>query len=105
MTTRLISADDHVDLSHDKIKSFLSPKFHDEYDKALIEFGRSMGATSSAQSNQRWREQQGLEVDYDYVPMRDRRAHDAGWPRRPHRLSRSAQGHGPRRRGIFGDLL
>jgi predicted TIM-barrel fold metal-dependent hydrolase len=77
MTTRLISADDHVDLSHDKIKSFLSPILHDDYDDALREFGRSMGATSSAQSNQRWREQQGLEVDYDYVPMRERRAHDA----------------------------
>jgi uncharacterized protein len=77
MTTRLISADDHVDLSHGKIKSFLSPKFHDDYDNALREFGRTMGATSSAQSNQQWREQQGLEVDYDYVPMRDRRAHDA----------------------------
>src|SRR5580692_7993658 len=77
MTNRLISADDHVDLSHDKIKSFLSPRFHDDYDDALREFGRSMGATSSAQSNQRWRGQQGLEIDYDYVPMRDRRAHEA----------------------------
>jgi hypothetical protein len=29
MAQRLISADDHVDLSHDKIKSFLAPKYHD----------------------------------------------------------------------------
>jgi hypothetical protein len=29
MAQRPISADDHVDLSHDKIKSFLAPKYHD----------------------------------------------------------------------------
>lgn len=70
MTTRLISADDHVDLSHDRIKSFLEPKFHDAYNDALVEFGRSMGATISNESNQRWREQQGLEVDPNELGMR-----------------------------------
>ena len=35
MSQRLISADDHVDLSHEKIMSFLDPKFHGEYIDAL----------------------------------------------------------------------
>jgi predicted TIM-barrel fold metal-dependent hydrolase len=59
-TTRLISADDHVDISHDRVKAFLAPKFHDAYDDALKKFARSMGATASVESNQRWRDQQGL---------------------------------------------
>ena len=57
---RLISADDHVDISHDRVKSFLAPKYHDAYDAALMEFAASMGSTASVESNQRWREQQGL---------------------------------------------
>jgi predicted TIM-barrel fold metal-dependent hydrolase len=59
-TMRLISADDHVDVSHERVKSFLAPKFHDAYDTALAEFRASMGATASVDANQRWREQQGL---------------------------------------------
>jgi uncharacterized protein len=43
MPQRLISADDHVDLSHDKIKSFLDPRYHDAYSQALRDFGASMG--------------------------------------------------------------
>jgi uncharacterized protein len=59
MAQRLISADDHVDLSHDTIKSFLDPKYHDAYTQALRDFGASMGALRSNESNQRWREQEG----------------------------------------------
>ena len=59
MAQRLISADDHVDLSHDTIKSFLDPKYHDAYTQALRAFGASMGALRSNESNQRWREQEG----------------------------------------------
>src|SRR5258708_10588080 len=61
MAHRLISADDHVDLSHDKIRSFLDPKFHDDSTNALKAFGASMSAMRSTQANQRWREQEGLQ--------------------------------------------
>ena len=61
MPHRLISADDHVDLSHDTIRSFLDPKYHDAYNQALRDFGASMGAMRSNESNQRWREQQGYQ--------------------------------------------
>ena len=39
MPQRLISADDHVDLSHDTIKTFLDAKYHDAYNQALRDFG------------------------------------------------------------------
>ena len=61
MANRLISADDHVDLSHDKIRSFLDPRFHDDYTDALKAFSASMRAMRSSETNQRWREQQGLQ--------------------------------------------
>lgn len=60
MAQRLISADDHVDLSHEKIKSFLDPKYHDDYTTALKEFSASMATMRSNATNQRWRDQQGL---------------------------------------------
>jgi uncharacterized protein len=60
MPQRLISADDHVDLSHDKVKSFLDLKFHDAYDAAVKEFMASLTVLRSSDSNQRWREQQGV---------------------------------------------
>jgi uncharacterized protein len=69
MSQQLISADDHVDLSHGRVKKFLSSKFHGDYDEAVAEFARSMGSTISAEANQRWREQQGLEVDLTAMPM------------------------------------
>jgi predicted TIM-barrel fold metal-dependent hydrolase len=59
MSQRLISADDHVDLSHDKIRSFLDPKYHAAYTQALKDFAASMGGLRSNESNQRWREQEG----------------------------------------------
>ena len=45
MTTtseRLISADDHVYLSHDRVKAHLASKFHAQYDAGVAEFGGSM---------------------------------------------------------------
>jgi predicted TIM-barrel fold metal-dependent hydrolase len=63
MSDRLISADDHIDLSHARVKSFLDVRFHGAYDDALMTFARSMGASVSTEANQRWREQQGLAVD------------------------------------------
>ena len=74
MPQRLISADDHVDLSHDKIKSFLDPKFHDAYSAALMEFAASLTGIRSNESNQRWREQQGAE-DSGHVGVGGRNSH------------------------------
>jgi predicted TIM-barrel fold metal-dependent hydrolase len=60
MPQRLISADDHVDLSHDTVKSFLDPRYHSDYDQTVTSFRASMRATISTEANQRWRQQQGL---------------------------------------------
>jgi predicted TIM-barrel fold metal-dependent hydrolase len=73
---RLISADDHVDVSHKRVKAFLSPKFHDDYDDALRRFAASMGAMTSVEANQRWRQQQGAD-DGPVVRMGDNRRHPA----------------------------
>src|ERR1700704_6498184 len=39
---RLISADDHVDLSHEQIKANLATRFHQDYDGAVGEFVEQM---------------------------------------------------------------
>lgn len=74
---RLISADDHVDLSHDRIKAHLATKFHDDYDAGLRAFQSSMGSTASVAANQRWREQQGVGIDPNPVGMGGNRTHAA----------------------------
>ncbi|TML13925.1 MAG: hypothetical protein E6G39_09140 [Actinobacteria bacterium] len=74
---RLISSDDHVDLSHDNIKAYLATKFHDDYDAAIAAFRASAGATASVEANQRWREQQGLGVDPAPMGMGGNRWHAA----------------------------
>lgn len=63
MKQRLISADDHVDLSHDAIKSNLATKFHADYDRAVAGFRASMGNLASVEANQLWRKQQGMSTD------------------------------------------
>ena len=40
MRERLISADDHVDISHDAVKRNLATKFHGDYDNGFMEFAR-----------------------------------------------------------------
>ncbi len=75
-TERLISADDHVDLSHDRVKAHLASKFHDDYDAGIAEFAGSMKSTASIVANQRWREQEGLEPD-PTVSMVSNRKHAA----------------------------
>lgn len=74
---RVISADDHIDLSHDRVKSFLATKYHDDYDDAVATFGRLMGSAVTAEANQRWREQEGLAVDRTATPMTAHRTHPA----------------------------
>lgn len=46
---RLVSADSHVTLTHDHIKSFLATRFHDEYDRAVEAVGGGV-ATGRAQN-------------------------------------------------------
>ncbi len=50
--TRLISADSHVAITQDRVKAFLDPKWHDDYDAAVAEFGRRMAGTASLKMNQ-----------------------------------------------------
>ena len=73
---RLISADDHVDLTHDRVKEHLAPKFHDAYDAGIASFRATMTSTASIVANQRWREQEGLEPD-PTVSMASNRKHGA----------------------------
>src|SRR4051794_39803274 len=54
---RVISSDDHADLSHEQVKRFLVSSLHDEYDRAVEKYLGSLRITGAA--NARWREQQG----------------------------------------------
>ena len=75
---RLISSDDHIDLSHDRIKSFLASNLHADYDAGVAKYAASSGITADA--NARWREQQGLEaVDPEVLAeqLRANRKHPA----------------------------
>lgn len=60
---RLISADDHVDLSHEQIKANLATKFHQDYDDAVGAFIQSMMPMLSASANQLWKKQNGEATD------------------------------------------
>src|SRR5829696_8686817 len=77
---RLISADDHVDVSHDLVKDHLASKFHDDYDAGLGRFRASMGSTASVAANTQWREQQGLAPDPDAGMGKNRRHEASGRP-------------------------
>ena len=80
---RLISADDHVDLTHKSIKGNLAAKYHADYDDAINAFRASMKNMLSASANQLWRKQQGMTVDNDdnkLSPMLDRRHPASGRP-------------------------
>jgi predicted TIM-barrel fold metal-dependent hydrolase len=73
---RLISADDHVDVSHELVKEHLASKFHDDYDAGLTRFRTSMASTASVAANEQWREQQGLAPDPN-AGMGKNRRHEA----------------------------
>src|SRR5215468_3824278 len=65
---RLISADDHVDVSHDAVKAHLAAKYHAAYDAGLMAFARSAKNIRSVEANALWREQHGLaDMDVDGV--------------------------------------
>jgi predicted TIM-barrel fold metal-dependent hydrolase len=48
---RLISADSHVRLSHDQIKTHLATKHHAEYDRAVDEFQQRVMSTGAGNAN------------------------------------------------------
>jgi len=60
---RVISSDDHADLSHEQVKRFLVSSLHDEYDRAVEKYLGSLRITGAA--NARWREQQGESVEVE----------------------------------------
>ena len=68
MSQRVISADDHIDVTHDQVKAHLSPRFHEDYDAAVTSFTRAMASRRTAESNNRWREQQGLAPETGATP-------------------------------------
>ena len=76
-TPRLVSADDHVDLSHAAIKANLASKYHDAYDAGLMKFAQSAQNVLSISANARWREQQGLGESETPVGMDVARKHAA----------------------------
>jgi uncharacterized protein len=53
----LISSDDHVEMTHDRVKAHLDKKHHDDYDAGVASFLQSMSRMRSSQANQQWREQ------------------------------------------------
>ncbi|MFK7894626.1 MAG: amidohydrolase family protein [Myxococcota bacterium] len=57
---KLISADDHVEVTHEGVKKYLASKYHDDYDAAVGRFGALMGKTMSSEANQKWRDQSGV---------------------------------------------
>lgn len=73
---RLISSDDHVDLSHRVVKEHLAARFHADYDEAVATFRKTVMGTASSEANQRWREQEGLPPDPS-VGMAANRRHAA----------------------------
>ncbi len=70
---RLISSDDHVDISHDSVKKHLAARFHDDYDQGVAIFANSVMPMASSEANQRWREQQGLPADPSPTMATDRK--------------------------------
>jgi predicted TIM-barrel fold metal-dependent hydrolase len=46
MSARLISADSHVAMTHDRVKAFLGSSFHDDYDDAVAEYEHKRVATT-----------------------------------------------------------
>ena len=57
---RLISSDDHVDLSQDQVKVHLHRKHHDSYDAAVAQVEAELRGRNNVEVNRRWREQQSL---------------------------------------------
>ena len=74
---RLISADDHVDVSHASVKAHLASKYHGAYDAGLMAFASSAKNIRSVEANALWRVQQGLGEPTRPVGMDVKREHAA----------------------------
>jgi predicted TIM-barrel fold metal-dependent hydrolase len=57
---RLISADDHVDITQDQVKAFLHAKHHENYDAAVAQVEAELRGRNNVEVNRRWREQHNL---------------------------------------------
>jgi predicted TIM-barrel fold metal-dependent hydrolase len=79
---RLISADDHVEMTHDRVKSHLDSRFHDDYDAGVGAFYESMARMRSSEANQQWREQanQPQDTTGGTMALADRKHPAAGRP-------------------------
>jgi predicted TIM-barrel fold metal-dependent hydrolase len=53
----LVSADDHVEMTHDRVKAHLTERFHSDYDAGVQKFAASMSKMRSSEANQQWRQQ------------------------------------------------
>jgi len=61
--TRLISSDDHVDVTPQQVKAFLHTKHHDAYDAAIARVENELRGRSNLEMNRRWRQQQNLAAE------------------------------------------
>jgi predicted TIM-barrel fold metal-dependent hydrolase len=59
-STRLISSDDHVDVTQQQVKTFLHRRHHDAYDAAVARVENELRGRSNIEMNRRWRQQQNL---------------------------------------------
>jgi predicted TIM-barrel fold metal-dependent hydrolase len=57
---RLISADDHVDLTQDQVKKYLSPRHHESYDAAVAQVEAELRGRNNVAVNRMWRDQNDL---------------------------------------------
>jgi uncharacterized protein len=57
---RLISSDDHVDLTQDRVKAYLNPKYHEAYDTAVVQVEAELRGRNNVEVNRQWREQLDL---------------------------------------------
>jgi predicted TIM-barrel fold metal-dependent hydrolase len=63
---RLISADSHVAVTHDQVKSHLAAKFHSDYDEAVAAFAQRM-ARGAAAVNQAGAKMKRKDRDADHI--------------------------------------
>src|SRR5579862_6267996 len=79
---RLVSADDHVEMTHDRVKAHLASRYHGDYDAGVAAFYESMARMRSSEANQQWREQanQPQETTGGTMSLADRKHPAAGRP-------------------------
>jgi hypothetical protein len=89
MSQRPISSDDHVDMSHDREKSFPGARCHDDHDRAVAGYRASMRSMVGNGTNQRRSKQQGLSVSGLVPGLGQRQGYDfPGLKKAPSEYSR-----------------